>query len=128
DLRPDGDRDRDRPGRRFRVADVEDLHLMSSFTTPDGPADDQAESAISDGESDVSENFPTNSEPQGEESPESLPVEGAEESAEPVAYEAREEQDFEVDLGQDNFASGQDDSDDVGINLDFGSDTATEAE
>jgi transcriptional antiterminator NusG len=65
----------------------------------------------SNGESDVSENFPTNSVPQGEESPESTSAEAP----------AEQEQDFEVDLGQDSYTGSG--SDDVDINLDFGSDT-----
>jgi transcriptional antiterminator NusG len=109
------------------MGDVEDLHLMSQYGS-DSPANDQAESAYSDGESDVSENFPTNSEPQGQESPESEPTESTPEpTTEPAPYESREEQDFEVDLGQGNFGTGEQDSDDVGINLDFGgSETDTE--
>jgi transcriptional antiterminator NusG len=63
----------------------------------------------SNGESDVSDNFPTNSEPAGEESLESTSTDAA-----------TEERDFEVDLGQDSYSS----SDDVDINLDFGIDSA----
>jgi transcriptional antiterminator NusG len=63
----------------------------------------------SNGESDVSENFPTNSVPEGEESLESTSAQAP----------AEQEQDFEVDLGQASYSG----SDDVDINLDFGSDT-----
>jgi len=63
----------------------------------------------SNGEGDVSDNFPTNSTPEGEESPESR------------SAETGQEREFEVDLGQDSFSSS--DSDDVDINLDFGAGT-----
>jgi transcriptional antiterminator NusG len=74
-----------------------------------------ADSTYTDGEIDVSENFPTNSEPQGEESPESTQPEAT-----------TEEQDFEVDLGSTAFSGSDSGSDDVDINLDFGTDTSTE--
>jgi len=63
----------------------------------------------SNGEGDVSDNFPTNSTPEGEESPESR------------SAETEQEREFEVDLGQDSYSSS--DSDDVDINLDFGTGT-----
>lgn len=74
-----------------------------------------------DGEQDVTENFPTNSAPEGEESPESAPVQ---DQGQP--QEQGQEQEFEVDLGQDSFGDsgsyGSADSD-VDIDLNFGSDS-----
>ena len=67
----------------------------------------------SNGDNDVSENFPPNSAPEGEESTESAQQEP--------------EQEFEVDLGQESFddsdGGGSNTSDDFDINLDFGTDT-----
>jgi transcriptional antiterminator NusG len=72
---------------------------------------DRENHGINDGESDVSENFPTNSEPEGEESLESTRTADEQQGG-------QEEQDFEVDLGGDSFSGDSD----VDINLDFGGD------
>ncbi|WP_323125712.1 transcription termination/antitermination protein NusG [Microlunatus elymi] len=74
----------------------------------------------SNGDNDVAENFPPNSEPEG------LLPEG-EESTESTQSQDQE-QDFEVDLGQQSFGrddsgDGKSGSDDFDINLDFGAET-----
>ncbi|HEY9291247.1 MAG TPA: transcription termination/antitermination protein NusG [Microlunatus sp.] len=77
---------------------------MTEFAPGDNAEDNDGRQ--SNGDNDVSENFPPNSAPEGEESTEST---------------QSQEQEFEVDLGQDGF--GGSDSDDVDINLDFGTDS-----
>lgn len=73
---------------------------------------------INDGESDVSENFPTNSEPDGEETLESPQTDNGQpgEQTQDGQQGAEEAQNFEVDLGSGSFGSDSD----VDINLDFG--------
>jgi len=71
------------------------------------------------GESDVSENFPTNSEPEGEEPLESTQTDSGQ--------QAGEDREFEVDLGSDSFG-GSGSGSDLDINLDFGAGSLVEAD
>jgi transcription termination/antitermination protein NusG len=72
------------------------------------------------GESDVSENFPTNSEPEGEESLESTQTDNGQQAVD-------EDREFEVDLGSDSFG-GSGSGSDLDINLDFGAGSLIETD